>query len=423
MAIWQWGLLALFGVWALQSLGVWLQMRHYTDVFKGVTNQFNDGFVGAGNFRGRLSKGTIVVVVVTPDLIVRRLLIMSGRTVFTKFRRHRRVRGDDPRSAPVQSRSSGRGGPGVAEAVKRAIEQIDRAAVGAREAAGFVRLERSSRIAQPLADRDKEARRLKEEKCQSLQCWHSMPTWPSNTCMWQARWSRMLLFITARSGSITRVTISSCLRRRHRPRSCGDGITVEEFKDKLQNVTQEEQLGWLTAAGKYFIGIFQEGGKVFAGFVTGIIPTLVVLMTAFYAITELVGEERVHGIARGAGKIALTRYTVLPVISVFFLTNPMAYTFGSFLEEKHKPAFYDAAVSYVHPPLGLFPHINPGEYFVWGGVLVALLELESKGAVASGYHIRVAIWYAIVGLIVILLKGMLTERITAIMARRQGVEL
>jgi PTS system glucitol/sorbitol-specific IIC component len=203
----------------------------------------------------------------------------------------------------------------------------------------------------------------------------------------------------------------------------GDGITVEEFRDRLENVTQEEQLGWLTAAGKYFIGIFQEGGRVFAGFVTGIIPTLVVLMTAFYAVTELVGEERVHGIARGAGKIALTRYTVLPVLSVFFLTNPMAYTFGSFLEEKHKPAFYDAAVSYVHPPLGLFPHINPGEYFVWGGVLVALLELESKGAVASGYHIQVAIWYAIVGLIVILLKGMLTERITAIMARRQGVEL
>lgn len=74
----------------------------------------------------------------------------------------------------------------------------------------------------------------------------------------------------------------------------------------------------------------------------------------------------------------MTRYTVLPVLSVFFLTNPMAYTFGSFLEEKHKPAFYDAAVSYVHPPLGLFPHINPGEYFVWGGVLVALLELEKK---------------------------------------------
>jgi len=200
-------------------------------------------------------------------------------------------------------------------------------------------------------------------------------------------------------------------------------ITVDQFKEKLKEVQQEEQLGWLTAIGKYFIGIFQKGGEVFAGFVTGIIPTLVVLMTAFYAVTELVGEERVHGLARGAGRIALTRYTLLPLLAVFFLTNPMAYTFGSFLEEKHKPAFYDAAVSYVHPPLGLFPHINPGEYFVWGGMLVALLDLEKRGVIASGYHVKVAIWYAIVGLVIILLKGMLTERITAIMARRQGVEL
>jgi PTS system glucitol/sorbitol-specific IIC component len=200
-------------------------------------------------------------------------------------------------------------------------------------------------------------------------------------------------------------------------------VTADQLKEQLKNVQQEEQLGWLTAIGKYFIGIFQKGGEVFAGFVTGIIPTLVVLMTAFYAVTELVGEERVHGLARGAGRIALTRYTVLPLLAVFFLTNPMAYTFGSFLEEKHKPAFYDAAVSYVHPPLGLFPHINPGEYFVWGGMLVALLDLEKRGVVAAGYHVKVAIWYAIVGLVVILLKGMLTERITAIMARRQGVEL
>ncbi|MEZ2332333.1 PTS glucitol/sorbitol transporter subunit IIC [Mesorhizobium sp. RCC_202] len=200
-------------------------------------------------------------------------------------------------------------------------------------------------------------------------------------------------------------------------------VTADQLKEQLKNVQQEEQLGWLTAIGKYFIGIFQKGGEVFAGFVTGIIPTLVVLMTAFYAVTELVGEERVHGLARGAGRIALTRYTVLPVLSVFFLTNPMAYTFGSFLEEKHKPAFYDAAVSYVHPPLGLFPHINPGEYFVWGGMLVALLDLEKRGVIAAGYHVKVAIWYALVGLVVILLKGMLTERITAIMARRQGVEL
>ncbi len=127
MAIWQWALLLLFVVWALQSLGVWLQMRHYSDVFKGVTSQYKDGFVGAGNFRGRLAKGTIALVVVTPDLIVRRTMVMSGRSVLTKFKRHEEFEGiplDRLRSNPA---IMGEGEPGVAEAVKRAIEQIDRA--------------------------------------------------------------------------------------------------------------------------------------------------------------------------------------------------------------------------------------------------------------------------------------------------------
>ncbi|SDR62944.1 PTS system, glucitol/sorbitol-specific IIC component [Rhizobiales bacterium GAS113] len=195
------------------------------------------------------------------------------------------------------------------------------------------------------------------------------------------------------------------------------------YAERVKQVSQEQHLGWLTLIGTHFIGVFQKGGQVFVGFVTGIIPTLVVLMTAFYAVTGLIGEERVHGFARAAGRVALTRYTVLPLIAVFFLTNPMAYTFGTFLEEKHKPAFYDSAVSFVHPILGLFPHANPGEYFVWGGVLVALLELEKAGKVPANYHVTVAIWYFIVGLVVILLKGIVTERITAFMARRQGVEL
>jgi glucitol/sorbitol PTS system EIIC component len=201
------------------------------------------------------------------------------------------------------------------------------------------------------------------------------------------------------------------------------GNDAASYADQVKKAVQEEQLGWLTTIGKHFIGVFQQGGQVFVGFVTGIIPTLVVLMTAFYAVTALIGEERVHGLARAAGRIALTRYTVLPVLSVFFLTNPMAYTFGSFLEEKHKPAFYDSAVSFVHPILGLFPHGNPGEYFVWGGVLVALLQLEKEGKVPPQYHVKVAIYYFIVGVIVILLKGIVTERITNFMARRQGVQL
>ena len=196
-----------------------------------------------------------------------------------------------------------------------------------------------------------------------------------------------------------------------------------DYAEAVKKAAQEEQLGWLTTIGKHFIGAFQKGGEVFAGFVTGIIPTLVVLMTAFYALTGLIGEERVHGLAQSAGRISLTRYTILPLLAVFFLTNPMAYTFGSFLEEKHKPAFYDSAVSFVHPILGLFPHANPGEYFVWGGVLVAMLELEKAGKVPASYHITLAIFYFAVGVVVILLKGIVTEYITKLLARRQGVVL
>jgi len=87
MAIWQWLLLALALLWGLQSLGVWFQMRHYSDVMKGITAKYADGFVGAGHVRGRLKKGTIILIVVDRNLIVQRLLQMSGRSVFAKFHR------------------------------------------------------------------------------------------------------------------------------------------------------------------------------------------------------------------------------------------------------------------------------------------------------------------------------------------------
>ncbi|MCP6606620.1 PTS glucitol/sorbitol transporter subunit IIC, partial [Klebsiella pneumoniae] len=62
-------------------------------------------------------------------------------------------------------------------------------------------------------------------------------------------------------------------------------------------------------------------------------------------------------------------------LAVFFLTNPMAYTFGKFLPEKQKPAFYDSAVSFVHPITGLFPHANPAELFVYLGISAGITQL------------------------------------------------
>ncbi|HOJ01462.1 MAG TPA: PTS glucitol/sorbitol transporter subunit IIC [Anaerolineaceae bacterium] len=168
-----------------------------------------------------------------------------------------------------------------------------------------------------------------------------------------------------------------------------------------------------------FIGVFQAGGEQFVGLVTGIIPLLVVLMTAVNALIALIGPEKVENLGKVAARPGILyyplRYMILPFVAVFFFTNPMAYTMGRFLPERYKPAFYDAAVSFVHPPLGLFPHVNPGEYFVWGGI--------AAGITALGLPIGdLAIRYLLVGLVVILIRGIVTEVITAIMLGRKAAE-
>ncbi len=165
-----------------------------------------------------------------------------------------------------------------------------------------------------------------------------------------------------------------------------------------------------------FIGIFNEGGRTFVAFVTGILPTLIVLLTAVYALIEMIGEQRVHRLAQFAGRYAVTRYTLLPVLAMFFLTNPMAYTFGVFIEERHKPAFYDSAVSFCHPITGLFPHGNSSELFVWLGVAHGLTRLHLPLG-------PLAVRYFIAGLVVILCKGIVTEQVTLLLTRRQGVTL
>ncbi len=192
---------------------------------------------------------------------------------------------------------------------------------------------------------------------------------------------------------------------------------LQEGGEQAQTAAPEGGiLGALGRAAEWFIGLFQAGGETFVGFVTGIIPLLIVLLTAFYTLTNLVGQDRVHRAAQFAAGNILTRYTVLPVLAVFFLTNPMAYTFGQFLDERYKPAFYDSAVSFVHPPLGLFPHVNPAELFVWLGVARGLQQLNLPLG-------PLAIRYLIAGLIVIFIRGILTQYITFFLARRQGVEL
>jgi len=175
-----------------------------------------------------------------------------------------------------------------------------------------------------------------------------------------------------------------------------------------------EGLVWLA---EHFIGMFVKGGETFTGLVSGIVPLLIILLTGVNALIALIGSERIERVGEWAARDGLVfypiRYLVFPVLSVFFLTNPMAYTMGRFLPEKYKPAFYDAAVSYVHPPLGIFPHINPGELFVWLGIATGIQTLGLS-------MVPLAVRYLLVGLVVIFIRGVVTERITAIMWPREN---
>ena len=172
-------------------------------------------------------------------------------------------------------------------------------------------------------------------------------------------------------------------------------------------------MDFLVKLAEGFAGIFNAGGANLVGLMTGVLPSLIVLLTFVNALVALIGEERVSGFMAKIAKFSILRYTLFPVLAVFFLTNPMCYSFGRFLEEKQKPAFYDAAVSFVHPILGIFPHANPGELFVWAGI--------ASGVTTLGLNITpLAIRYFIAGVITIFIRGIVTEFITKSMWKEEA---
>lgn len=170
---------------------------------------------------------------------------------------------------------------------------------------------------------------------------------------------------------------------------------------------------FVTWVANGFMSLFQAGGETFLGWVTGIIPIVVCLMTAINSIIKLIGEDRVERFAKKITGNVFGRYLLLPVLAVLFLGNPMCYSFGRFVDEKYKPAYYDSCVSFLHPVTGLFPHANPGELFVYMGIAAGITE---RGLSLGDLAIR----YFAVGLIVIFIRGVLTEKIYLNMLKKVG---
>lgn len=165
-----------------------------------------------------------------------------------------------------------------------------------------------------------------------------------------------------------------------------------------------------------FMGLFQTGAETFISWMTGIVPVVLLLMVAMNTLIAFLGEDRVTKVAKASSKNPLTRYLVLPFISAFMLGNPMSFTMGCFIPEYYKPSYYASLAQFCHTSNGVFPHINPGELFVW-------MEI-AQGITALGLNsMELAIRYMLVGLVMNFIGGWITDFTTAFVCKQQGVEL
>jgi len=154
------------------------------------------------------------------------------------------------------------------------------------------------------------------------------------------------------------------------------------------------------AAG--FMNLFTLGGQQFMNWVTGIIPTILMLLVLMNAIIALIGDQRVEKIAKVCTSNPILRYAVLPFISAFMLGNPMALSMGKFMPEFYKPSYYASASYHCHTNSGIFPHINPAEILIFLGIANGISQLGLDTT-------QLAIRYMLVGIIANFIAGDVTD--------------
>ncbi|GAA4712188.1 transcriptional regulator GutM [Brevibacillus fulvus] len=91
-----WGMLIVLFIacWLLQILLSVLQMKHYQKTVARLSNR-PSGYLGVGVEKKRLGIGTVMVIVTDTDGTIVDCEVMSGVTVFSRFRKCKRFIGAD----------------------------------------------------------------------------------------------------------------------------------------------------------------------------------------------------------------------------------------------------------------------------------------------------------------------------------------